>query len=1167
MISLISINANGLRDPSKRAAFIRWIHSIGPDLVCIQETHSTSDSEITSWFSSSGYLSASSHGSNKSSGVCTLFKSSFKMVSAIKDDSGRFLLCHFDSKGKFFQLANVYAPNRNPDRDAFFEDISASLDPSCSILLAGDFNSVFDPSVDRRGGSPSDLRESSSTLSDLFDLCSCSDTWRFFHPDLKSFSWTKSDGSIASRIDLLGCPFDWIPSVSSCDFLVCPYSDHSAVSLSVSIPDSIPRGPGFWKLNSAVLEEAGFVNSVHSFWASWQARKSSFRSLLNWWDIGKHKIKNLAINYCKDRAATSRKERSRLTALASEYKALLDAGQTSCLPDYKKVLMALKSLDLAEAKGAQVRSRIRWVEEGESSSAYFCRLEKKRSSDRWFSAIRNEDGSFTSDLHGMVDAWSSFYKDLFSWSSVDSSVQDEMLDNLESCLSHPEAMQCEGYLSAEEVLEALKGMAHNKSPGLDGLPMEFYVKFWDLIGSDLVSVLNHAFDAGTLSLSQRRGLISLLFKRGDRFDMANWRPITLLCVDYKIASRCIAGRLLKVISSVVAPDQTCGVPGRYIGENVALLRDVVSYVTGNNLPAAVLSFDQMKAFDRVDWSFMFRTLTAMGFGPSFCSWVKLFYTDPQSAVLVNGYTSDFFSLSRGVRQGCPLSPLLYVLVAEVLACNIRADPRIRGITLPSSPDQESLLSQYADDTSLIVTNDESILAAFNVYSKYEGASGAKLNLKKCKGLWLGAWNGRSSKPIDIEWSSEKVKTLGVVIGPGNLEHANWDHRLEAVDNVFRSWRQRVLSLQGKLVVINVLALSRLWYVASLIAVPSWVITHVNRSLFNFFWSGKKDLVARKIVCLPKHLGGFGLVDVGKKIRSLHAMWVKRFFLSSHHWRSYLLYWFPDIASYFRSPDIIPAHIPSFYHSVLSAWASLDGGFMPDLNSLCIARHSDASLLKLTDMSTRHCYSFLLSRSPPTPHCEVHFAPGFGLLYWAATWKQVHLFPTDRPVTDLAWKSAHGVLYTAQRLISFGYNYSASCFCNAPLESIEHLFFYCPLAQSGISWIQFHLLSAVPAAPELLCRHVLFGFTPDELRAVPPVFVYLLHLHKYFIWRARNDFRFRDVRPSAIELINSIKIRLKFNLSILSKRFVSSRAKRRFVRQWGASGRFAKYSNGSIILVI
>lgn len=121
-----------------------------------------------------------------------------------------------------------------------------------------------------------------------------------------------------------------------------------------------------------------------------------------------------------------------------------------------------------------------------------------------------------------------------------------------------------------------------------------------------------------------------------------------------------------MIQLVVDKDQTCGVPGRFISENVALLRDVVESASLSGTPVAILSLDQQKAFDRVDWSFMRSTLSSMGFGPSFISWVDLFYNRVESAVNVNGYLSPFFGLSRGVRQGCPLSPSLYVLVSEVL---------------------------------------------------------------------------------------------------------------------------------------------------------------------------------------------------------------------------------------------------------------------------------------------------------------------------------------------------------------------------------------------------------------------------------------------------------------------------------------------------------------------
>ena len=128
-------------------------------------------------------------------------------------------------------------------------------------------------------------------------------------------------------------------------------------------------------------------------------------------------------------------------------------------------------------------------------------------------------------------------------------------------------------------------------------------------------MLNSCYSSGSLTLSQRRGVISLIFKKGDRLNPRNWRPISLLNVDYKLAAHVLAGRLLKVIHMVVNKDQTRGVPGRFIGENVAYLRDIVDYATKVNVPAAILSLDQEKAFDRVNWDFMLAVLDKMGFGP------------------------------------------------------------------------------------------------------------------------------------------------------------------------------------------------------------------------------------------------------------------------------------------------------------------------------------------------------------------------------------------------------------------------------------------------------------------------------------------------------------------------------------------------------------------------
>ena len=208
-----------------------------------------------------------------------------------------------------------------------------------------------------------------------------------------------------------------------------------------------------------------------------------------------------------------RGERDLLSRLVSFLKEKLDAGAAFCLAPYHTALSNLGKLDLEAARGAQVRSRVRWTEEGEVSSAYFFRLIKKQSADRLVAALRCPDGTVVNSPPELVECFSQFYSDLFSAEPVDFAAQDVLLSNVSAHLSPSERDDCEGLLSVEECFTALQGMARRKAPGSDGLPMEFYLKFWSLLGSDLVRVLNSCFSAGRLSRSQRRGVISLSLKR------------------------------------------------------------------------------------------------------------------------------------------------------------------------------------------------------------------------------------------------------------------------------------------------------------------------------------------------------------------------------------------------------------------------------------------------------------------------------------------------------------------------------------------------------------------------------------------------------------------------------------------------------------------------------
>ena len=180
----------------------------------------------------------------------------------------------------------------------------------------------------------------------------------------------------------------------------------------------------------------------------------------------------------------------------------------------------------------------------------------------------------------------------------------------------------------------------------------------------------------------RRGVIVLIWKGNDKRLLKNWRPISLLNCDYKIITKVLATRIRDILPKIIHPNQKCGIKGRSIHDGAALIRDLIHYVNNNNLPGVIISLDQTKGYYRAEWDFLFKILHKFNFGPNFINMIKTCYTNIESCVKVNGYTSIYFNLSRGIRQGCPISTLLYILVAETLAEAVRVESEIKGIKLP-----------------------------------------------------------------------------------------------------------------------------------------------------------------------------------------------------------------------------------------------------------------------------------------------------------------------------------------------------------------------------------------------------------------------------------------------------------------------------------------------------
>ena len=331
-------------------------------------------------------------------------------------------------------------------------------------------------------------------------------------------------------------------------------------------------------------------------------------------------------------------------------------GNASRSAEIRDLECSLSSLALREAEGAKIRSRVKWFEEGEKPTRYFLRRENQRAAKNSFDSLINSQGEETSSQTDMESILIDFYKNLFSKDNLDLHVQQSLIDDLEFTLSDSERVSCEGDLTKDELFMALGGLQTGKSPGSDGLPTEFYKAFWQDLGDVLVLVLNERFHTGILTDSQREGLLRLLYKKDDRRLVKNWRPISLLNTDYKLASKVITERLKRVMQSIVHKDQTCGVVDRSIFSNLQLIRDMLDMIDKTNETGILVTLDQEKAFDRVDHDFLMRVLLKFGFGPSFRRWVSLFYKNVFSRIICNGSLSARVFLRRGCETGLSSLP-------------------------------------------------------------------------------------------------------------------------------------------------------------------------------------------------------------------------------------------------------------------------------------------------------------------------------------------------------------------------------------------------------------------------------------------------------------------------------------------------------------------------------
>ena len=686
-----------------------------------------------------------------------------------RDNDGRVLNMLLEFDDRTLNLINVYAPSKDSQRRAFFSDLNRFLSVSNDNILGGDFNCILNSRLDKLGGVPNSRQSASVLLNALTTRFSLVDVWRERHKDERNFTWTGRDPRdpslfIRTRIDYFFICKPVNQCVTATDIQPYPHSDHDCLTLTIDF-ERIERGPGYWHFNNELLADAVFQEEIESFWSNWVEEFENFADPFEWWEKAKLSFKRIAIRRATIIGKIQHHERFVLQSRLDKIQESAKNGTTSDTEQYLIAKEALKQLELKEIEATKIRTKAQFVEEGEKSTRFFYSLEKCRRSAQNIRVLTKDNMDTVSETRDSLGKAFSFYKHLYTAQPCDEKVQREFLDGAYPELVENARDSCEGDITTGELKRAVDAMEKDKSPGLDGITTNFYKHFWRLLGDKLVRVYNHAFRVGRLSVSQRRGVISLLFKKGDRTQLKNWRPITPLTTDYKILSKALANRLHEVLPLIIHSDQRASIRGRTINDNARLLHDVIAYANTSSVPLAVVSADQMKAFDRVSHDFLFKCLKQFGFGPFFIQWIQVLYNSVSSSVKVNGWLTAFVHLQRGLRQGCPLSMPLYVLMAESMAINIRSNPGIHGVKPPGS-EYEVKLSQFADDATLLLTDEQSIAETFRVFDRYELASGAKINKGKCKGLWSGDFSNRTDQLYDFAWYNDYIpnKILGQFFG-------------------------------------------------------------------------------------------------------------------------------------------------------------------------------------------------------------------------------------------------------------------------------------------------------------------------------------------------------------------------------------------------------------------
>eukprot|EP00253_Pinus_taeda_P035966 PITA_35966 len=841
----VSWNCRGLGSKLKEDALKDIVRMYSPEILLIQETKLEESSLLHAsksfWRKGIG-CAVSARGA--SGGIATFWDSSiYDLIQ--KDSSAHWLLTkllHKDS-GQQVSMFNIYAHVLPSEKKLCWDSMLSylSLNNPEKIIIASDMNVTLAVN-EKKGGSP--VRDPAREwVEDLMLGWELED----IKPTSGKFTWSNKrvgPNHIAAQLDrfLVQSSFLTCGLMASSKILPTNTSDHKPIILELSSDENL--GPIPFRFSTLWLQHEGFQEMVSDAW-----NRSVQGSPFYVWEEKMRGLKRKLKEWARTLKYPFFKRKVALESLAAHQLSMENCIVTQDLLQREVDLQ--KDFHKASREEEELwrqKSRALWLQAGDKNTRFFHKQAEARKKFKSVKEIHHQN-VVVKEFEEIKRAAHSHFKDLYSApDDPPMDPQDYPMNMIPQCVQDPINSMLTAPISMNELKNALDSMEPNKAPGPDGFPVRFYLSCWAIIKNDLLRMVKKSQSCTKIGGGINSAFLALIPKEKGAVDFSRFRPISLCNTSYKLITKIIANHLKKILAAIILENQGGFIKGRKILDNIVLVQEAVHSSYRRKEKGMVIKLDLANAFDRVKHEFLFMVMKKMGFSSAIIKWIKACIASPWIAPLVNGRPSDFFQASRGLRQGCPLSPLLYAIQASVISFQLDHNQQTQILPGLSMVHQVKDINhaQFADDTLLL--GGASIISAKSFKKEldiYREVSGSKINFLKST---IYRWNCSVKELSDIArilgmegscaWDS--FKYLGIPIFITTPKVAHWMPLLDKIKTRIQAWGASWLNNAGKIILMKVVLSSLPLYQHSILLAPKTFINKMEVLLRRFLWEGGKN---------------------------------------------------------------------------------------------------------------------------------------------------------------------------------------------------------------------------------------------------------------------------------------------------------------------------------------